>query len=169
MKLKKISKKAQIGITLTWFVAFVIVFFVMLVFLALTALLAAEKSILSLGGILGGKNNIESQKNSDNLASQRKLFFLLNSPLDDKTVKEEIIEWKITDSEEIRNKVVSVVKESLKKQGSEDCSVFMADSGKIILNSFSSMDATDINTNKFSLDIFYNNQKVNAAAYSGKC
>ena len=104
----RINKKAQIGMTLTWFVAFVIIFFIMLVFLALTALLFAEKSILT-----GDKSKIELQKNTDNSLSQRKLFLLLNLPVEDSIVKEEIIRGKITNNNDIRDNLVKIIQDDL--------------------------------------------------------
>ncbi|MEK6906749.1 MAG: hypothetical protein AABW81_03945 [Nanoarchaeota archaeon] len=158
----RINKKAQIGMTLTWFVAFVIIFFIMLVFLALTALLFAEKSILT-----GDKSKIELQKNTDNSLSQRKLFLLLNLPVEDSIVKEEIIRWKITNNNDIRDNLVKIIQDDLKRDS--ECTIFIADSGKISINEFSKMDALAINSQRADLEIFYETQKINVASYTGKC
>ena len=75
----KRSKKAQIGATLTWFTAFAIVLFIMILFIFLCTALAGKKeagSIYSIFSLNGNSNplDISSLKES--------LIILLNSPID---------------------------------------------------------------------------------------
>jgi len=77
----KLSKKAQIGATLTWFAAFVIVFFIMILFVFFCAVLAGEKKIGSVMSFdtLADKGSLNIQDISSLKGS---LILLLNSPAD---------------------------------------------------------------------------------------
>ena len=83
------NKKAQVGTTLTWMIAFLVIFFIMLLFLVFTSALAAKNVLLVLNE---GKNKIDISSSMNPLTSQRKLFYVLNYPLENnKTIKELII------------------------------------------------------------------------------
>lgn len=69
-----INKKSQIGSTLTWLVAFFIIFFIIIIFLSFTALISAKK-IISSGSDVG----IEKYDSSV-LKAQRHFLNFLNSP-----------------------------------------------------------------------------------------
>lgn len=70
MGIKINSKKAQIGTTITWVVAFIIILFLMVGFLVITM-------------VLSGKNKNEINfEGVENLDSQRELMKILNSPVE---------------------------------------------------------------------------------------
>jgi len=76
------SKKGGIGLTLTWMVAFLIIFFLMLVFLGISSALAAEKKVTL------NANKISFEKGENTLGdfeTQRVLFSFLNSEGEDGT------------------------------------------------------------------------------------
>lgn len=113
------KKKAQIGTTLTWFVGFVIIVFVMTLFLASTSLISSKKKIVS------GSDEISFQKHLSNLTSQRMLFTLLNSYINfsDRAVKikDILLETdmynldntkKLELKEKIRNKTIEILNSS---------------------------------------------------------
>jgi hypothetical protein len=87
-KMEKIRinhKKAQVASTLTWFVGFLVIFFIMLLFLALTVVIAGAKEI-------GKSSKNEVQKyNSASLESQRTLISFLNTPVEGGKMREEIL------------------------------------------------------------------------------
>lgn len=77
------NKRGQIASTITWFAAFLIIFFVMMLFLAGTAILAGKKNIPILSPLLGIKDAISFKSfNSPNLDSQRVLLRFMNTPVD---------------------------------------------------------------------------------------
>ncbi|MCK5603474.1 hypothetical protein KAR91_16435 [Candidatus Pacearchaeota archaeon] len=71
-----ISKRAQLGSTLTWMVAFTIIFFVMLLFLLGVGTLAVG------GKAFNAEIKYDVAFEADSLMSQRKLIVLLNSEVD---------------------------------------------------------------------------------------
>ena len=69
------SKRSQVGITITWFVAFIIIFFILMIFVGIVATIAAQKGI--------GKNEISVVENGFNKVSgETNLITFLNSPVD---------------------------------------------------------------------------------------
>lgn len=76
------NKKAQIGATITWLVAILIIFFIMLVYILVAMGLAAKK---------GSSEDIVQKMNSENIALNTELMSILNSDISsDKTFIEEI-------------------------------------------------------------------------------
>jgi hypothetical protein len=74
------SKKAQIGATLTWFVAFIIIFFIMALFIFFCTILIGEKKATS--SLSWDILNIEDSSNYQNVSLlQDSLIVLLNSPI----------------------------------------------------------------------------------------
>ena len=66
------SKRSQVGVTLTWLVAFVVIFFIMLVFIGMTSILVTEKKL--------NKNEIPLVETGFNkIDGQRNLIRFLNS------------------------------------------------------------------------------------------
>ncbi|HUS50688.1 MAG TPA: hypothetical protein VMZ91_11015 [Candidatus Paceibacterota bacterium] len=81
MKTKNIiNKKAQIGATLTWIVAFLIIFFIMILFISTTIIISAKKtSILSLS--FSQKETTITSHITGDFAVQRNLISFLNKPI----------------------------------------------------------------------------------------
>jgi len=86
------NKSAQIGTTITWFPAFIIIFFIMVLFVGASGILAAQK-------VAKAKDSISLSQISDNskLNLEKELDFVLNSQVNGKTIKQEIIEWALND------------------------------------------------------------------------
>lgn len=66
-------KKAQIGSTLTWFVAFIIIFFVMIIFLSTSVISSGLKKVSA------GWDEVILQKYDSSLRSEKVLISILNS------------------------------------------------------------------------------------------
>lgn len=77
------NKRAQIPTTLTWFVGFLIVFFVMLMFIFFTLLSVSMREI-DVGSL---------EYNSETLESQRNLIVFLNSPLEVGGKEMRVLDW----------------------------------------------------------------------------
>lgn len=76
----KINNKAQVGTTLTWFAAFLIIFFIMFLFFSITAVLIAKKNISLVSWFSGDKKNlIEFEKGFGNLKIQENIINLLKT------------------------------------------------------------------------------------------
>lgn len=66
------SKRSQVGITITWFVAFLVIFFGLLIFIGIVATIAGEKGV--------GKNEIQTVEAGFNKVEQeRNLAIFLDS------------------------------------------------------------------------------------------
>jgi len=112
IKLKKtrIGKKAQLGATLTWFVAFIVIFFIMFLFTGATALLAVQKNVPIISWFTGaGENKISVGAYSTEIEMQRNLIFFLNMPTeaDNKIqIRDLILESKNTELEKEVNNLI---------------------------------------------------------------
>ncbi len=96
------TKKSQIPSTLTWVVAFLIIFFIMILFIASTSILAYRKTIKIEQGVYS----------ADEVSLTRSLIRILDTPASDgQTVKELIKKWDISDGEEEQN-----IKEIIKRE-----------------------------------------------------
>lgn len=81
------NRRGQIGDTIDWFVAFIIIFFLMLIFIAMASYLASTRDTAKTT-----VENIGPFKESENL---RDLYFILESKTESgKTIKELIIDWR---------------------------------------------------------------------------
>jgi len=113
------KRKAQIYATLTWFVAFLIIFFIMIIFLFFTIVTSINKDI-----------DIEKVKyNSENLESQRFLVSFLNQKIEDKSVKEAAELW--ADGKQVEN-FEKVLNEKFAEFSSDydfKCYIFRIESG----------------------------------------
>lgn len=69
--IRRLNKKAEIGATMTWIIAFLIIFFVMLLFIGMSGFLAGKK-------VLTDSNEISLQEEKSNLEASRRLMSLLN-------------------------------------------------------------------------------------------
>lgn len=76
------NKRSQVGITITWFFAFIVIFFIMLLFTGMVASIALKKGV--------GKNEIVSVEDGfRKIENHRELVIFLNSPIivDGKSIK----------------------------------------------------------------------------------
>jgi|SRR3989344_2631553 len=156
-------KKGAIGATITWMVAFVIIFLIMVLFITFTGILAGKKFAPIVGE---GRSEIRVPESMDNLNTQRKLLYLFNAPLDDgSTIKELIVNWNLTGNPEIKDKIIKNVKSILEEQ-KENCyslkvnDIFLYKSDKISLGEGSEPSEAYI---------FLNNQKINIKLYFKRC
>lgn len=184
-KMNLIEKRGQIGVTITWFAAFLIIFFIMLLFVGFSSALAGKKAVLGWLG-LGGFNEIKevSGQGFGDLESQRKLFYLLNSLIDEnKNLKNSIVEWYLSKDEKIKEEIEGNAETILNSMSNEeDCYIFAVNDGShtafgggdyilvkkdktglIIRND------PDVQEHTSGLNIFLNNQKINTILYFGEC
>lgn len=176
--------KAQIGSTLTWFVGFLIVFFVIGLLLAATTLFSLKKKIIS------GSDEIELEKHLSDAKQQRVLFSVLNSNINfsDKEIK---IKDVLRESnmgtieslkkQELKEKIENKVKEILVAEfGEGSCYYFQAkysingdlnfvsgSKSKLALNSVAIILVRDSNTNELGIRRDY--EKILINFYGGKC
>lgn len=186
------NRKAQIASTLTWFVGFLVIFFVMGLFLTATILFSAKKKIIS------GSDEIDLEKHLSDAKEQRVLFSVLNSNInfsDDKIKIKDVL--KNTDmynldavkKQELKEKIENKTKEILINEfGEVVCYVFEAkyDLDKSIfridnLNEFYNPESSKAKLSENSVPIvLILNQEINTGGinnynkmvinfYGGKC
>lgn len=116
----KKNNKAQIGTTLTWFAAFLIIFLIMLLFFAITAVLVAKKNISLASWFSGDKKNlIEFEKGFGNLEIQGNMINLLKTSV--KFNQKEIFLYDLIYSSDLNDKEASkVFNEVVLKEFSKD-------------------------------------------------
>lgn len=126
--MRKISKRGQIGQTITWFAATLIIFFISLIFIGASSFFASKK-IVSLD------NNEIIQEKLDK-QSFKELQLILNTKVDNEDLNYLIKKWVIGDkegnSEETENKIKESVFNILNKY--EDCRIFEVYYGEKINN-----------------------------------
>ena len=106
---KMLNKKSQLGVTITWFGATVVIFFIMLLFISFTSLLILQKNLTF---------STTRTSNDESLEIKMKLFNLLNTRMDDgRLLQEWIIDWRDNDKGE--DEIVKTVRETLEKEGIE--------------------------------------------------
>ena len=93
------NKKSQIGAILTWFIAFVIIFFIMMIFISATLLISARKKLTV------GSHDINIGSQTSDLDAQKTLINLLNSKIGEIKFRDYILENK--DYEAARNKYLN--------------------------------------------------------------
>ncbi len=100
-----LNKNGQVGVTITWMVAFIVIFFIMLVFVGMVASIAAQKGV--------GKNKILVIENGFNkLDAQRYLIMFLNSEVEfngQKMLFKDFIS-EVDDSKDKENKFKEIAK-----------------------------------------------------------
>ena len=112
MLYKKFSKKAEIGTTLTWIPAVMIVFFMMFLFVTATAASAGGRFLS------WNKNSLEFEDADVSLIPQGLLIKILNTPAggSGERVEDLVLKWKISRSEELKDQIENVVKEILDEE-----------------------------------------------------
>ncbi|MEK6859881.1 MAG: hypothetical protein AABX54_03630 [Nanoarchaeota archaeon] len=128
MAINKINKHAQIGTTLTWFTAFIIIFFIIIIFLSATIVSSGRKYV-------SGYDTITLQEYSGNLEMQKNLFNVLNSRIefDEKSLQikdilRNIDMYNLGDDKknELKTKLKKQTEDILKDSLGADCYVFQA-------------------------------------------
>lgn len=107
----KMNKKAQIGATITWFVALIIVVFVVVLFVLASLGLSKVK----------GQSSETKFVLSQNLASSKEIFYLMEKTtgVEDKKLVELIVEWADTKDSEAKKAIIEEVESFFKNPGSE--------------------------------------------------
>lgn len=125
------SKRSQIGSTLTWFIGFLVIFFVMMLFLGAVIILSATKGIKT-----GGK---PIEYDSAALESQRVLINILNEKIiyneQEITIKQLIEKWPASGDE--KDKIKGKITEEFEKKLN---ALLKEDKGYIFYVAFSEKD-----------------------------
>ncbi len=129
--MERINKKSQIGSTLTWFTATVIIFFIMVLFLTASILVSGVKKVVS------GWDDVKLEQFNGNLESQRVLFNLLDSSFQIDNVTMKVKDWLVLDLYNLEESKKSLIRENVKQRvlelvganGDRDCYAFQAISG----------------------------------------
>ena len=101
------TKKSQIGLTITWFGATVVIFFIMLLFITFTSLLISKKNFTF---------STTQTSNDESLEIKMKLFNILNTRMDDgRLLQEWIIDWR--DNDKGKDEIQKKIKEILENEG----------------------------------------------------
>jgi hypothetical protein len=126
----RMNNRSQIGSTLTWFVGFLVIFFILGLFLAATTLFSLKKKIIS------GSDEIELEKHLSDAKEQRILFSVLNSNINfsDKELKiknilknTDVYNLEALKKQELNEKIESKIKEILTDEfGETGCYFFEA-------------------------------------------
>ncbi|MEK6917538.1 MAG: hypothetical protein AABW51_01180 [Nanoarchaeota archaeon] len=76
------NKNAQVGLTLSWFVAFIVIAFIMIIFIVFTSFLAAHKVVpdLAMDKIVSVES-VEKTIGMGDMESEQKFLYLLNYPI----------------------------------------------------------------------------------------
>lgn len=178
-------RKAQIGKTLTWFTAFVIIFFIMTGFVALTGLLTGKKFLSRERSSI----NLEEVEDSETLSSlDNQIIFItmstlvriLNTFVEEKTIEDLIFEWQLSgdeEDEEIKEIIENKVKEILGDYENEDFedSYFFTvnygsgDSMKTLEVGYLVGSRDSIERKRISkITLFLNGQEINVELYMDK-
>lgn len=176
--MKKINlRRGQIATTLTWVAGFLIIFFIMLLFVSASALLAGKKFIPVIGE---GRNVIEIERGLGSLENQRRLVGLLNTPTNNKkTLGQLIIEWELTKltKNDLEKEIINI----LEKQ--EGCYLFRinydlnnpsqdyiwVNKGDDFEQDYVEFVWGDFSTKIYELNLFSGDKKIKVGLYIGEC
>lgn len=161
------SKKAQIATTLTWIVAFVIIFFIMFLFVSATAFLSGKKFLSRERNII----DIDGEQNLENRHSQRILIRILNTPIDEKkTTKDLIFEWQLSKDESVKRKIEEGVEDILVSDKYIGYYFFKVYNSNEPTRDYISIGRVYLGYSKefFELNLFLNEQKINVGLYVDK-
>ncbi len=155
------SRKAQVGRTLTWIFAFILIFFIMLLFTSATAFLSGKKFLSREWNII----SLDEGQDVESLDSQKILMRILNTPVDEeKTIKDLIFEWQLSKDESVKEKIEEEVRSIL--ESDEDISYYFfmvtSDLDKPTKD-YIWIGKGDLDSPKevFELNLFLNGQKIN--------
>ncbi len=117
MKINKLiflkSKKATLGKTLTWVSSFIMIFFVISGMVVIAIILSGSKVVSFQKNVI----TLDEESNLEDLQSQRNLVRVLNTPTDEgETIKDLILEWKVLDDKDAKEKIKEQVENILDKE-----------------------------------------------------
>lgn len=159
------TRKGSVALTITWGVAFIVIFFIMLFFIGMSSIIGVKQIAPSWIGGGGGFSEVEIGSSEDsslgNLASQEKLFYILDyGMISGKSVGELILENR---KEEIKTELEELLEDSISE---DECYFFSVDGDVLVGKGVLSLRDKD----KFSrVDLFEGNQKINIGLYVKEC
>lgn len=103
------SKKAEVGETITWIVAFLVIFFIMLLFSAACMAIAATK------GFTSTNQDYTAKTISGDIQTTETLITILNTKTDGKSIQEQLIAWSRELNKDQRAKIENSIKSELKQ------------------------------------------------------
>jgi len=126
------NKKSQIYATLTWFVAFIIIFFIILLFISASIIIAGKREV-PITGVWGDSIGVVKY-GFENLEAQRSLIEVLNNKInyDNQQIKisQLIKKWTLLGDKEVKLKIGQEVKQILENNLKEEsCYFFHAEYG----------------------------------------
>ena len=163
-------KKAQISITITWFVAFLIIFFIIASYLFFSSILGTSKSFS------WNKNEMKYDGSTYlDLESQRELAVVLNSQVNNEKLKDLIIQWNNSGDSNIKIRIESNAKSILEyNKKPNECYFFAIDrdssgmsSDSLIVGGESLYSGFESYIN--SAYLFSGNKKIKVELYTGTC
>jgi len=122
--MRLLIKKGSVAETLTWSVAFVIIFVIMLLFMGVSSLLASQKAVLDFVGF-DEFSEINLEESLGSLNNQDKLFYILGFPINENKDLEQLIIEAGIDGGNLNEEVKKNVEFSLNEATNEDeCYLF---------------------------------------------
>jgi hypothetical protein len=123
-------KFSQVGLTLSWFAAFIVIVFILALYIFFVSALASHRVVpdLILNEILG-KDSIEKTRGVGSFESQQELSYLLNYPIDNGDLEDLLIRYNKDNTlkENVERNALSIL-ESIK----EDNECFILNVGNSI-------------------------------------
>lgn len=165
------NKKGDIGDTLTWMVALIIICFIMVLFITATIIFSTKKKIIS------GSDSINIAGNPIDMEDSRTLFLILNQNVfydsQQILVKDLIFKWQTYD----KNKITELLKNEIVKNIGNKCYIFDVKFSDSTLNidTFESdssqihYDNTNLIDKASSIVIFSGDSRALVKFYSGEC
>lgn len=109
------NNRGQLGTTLTWIPAFLIIFFMMLIFVGISASIAGQKLLPVVGE---GKSEIEIEESFGDLRTQKFLVAILQFENEKgESLKELIVKWHSDKSKENKDVAENFIREILDEWG----------------------------------------------------
>ena len=173
LNLKIKSKRGDIGATITWVVAFLIIVFILLVYVVFVGVLAGKKNLPLVGN---GANQITIMESQEDLELQRRIFFLFDYEAENgKKVKDLIYLWVLSQDSEAKNQIKGQIGSASKvafendENEQNECYLILID-GSMLYKSDDYFGLSGGNkVNSVKMVIFSENQKINFEALSSKC
>jgi len=169
------NKKAQLGQTMTWMVAFVVIFFAVTIFLVAVLIMSGSKALFE-------KDEILIEDYEANINSQKVLIDILNSNMEDgKSVKKFIIEG-IEDPTLVKGPLKISIDERLQNLGTcdyllsigynpENLAEYNEGRADLLYRkvSFGSITSTKLLDKGSSLSLFAGEVRIRVKFYIGGC
>ena len=163
------NRKGQISAGLTWFVAFVIIFFIMFLFVTASIIIAGTKKVSVMGGS-GGRGEGEE---GVNLILTEQVMSFLNIPIGDEKIRDLIIKTKQDNKyeDDVKNELEKIV-----RIFNPECYIFRAGDFIEVMDlykyggSWNNRGVQDDFFEKGGLVyIFHGSEKINVGLYIGEC